>query len=52
MIENIATAGVDVVYGIWGFFLTVAPHQFGLMLVPVVVLGAISLWAARRPQVH
>jgi hypothetical protein len=52
MIENITTTGVGLVYGVWGFFLNVAPHHFGLMLVPLVVLGAVSLWFARRPQFH
>jgi hypothetical protein len=50
MLENISATGVNLVYGVWGFFLNVAPHQFGLILVPLVVLGGISLWAARRPQ--
>ncbi len=52
MIQNVTNAGVDMVSGVWGFFLNVEPHHFGLMLVPLVVLGAISLWVARRPQVH
>jgi len=50
MIETITNAGFDVIHGVWGFFLNVAPHQFGLMLVPLVVLGCITLWAAHRPQ--
>ena len=50
MIENVAGAAADIVSGVWGFFLTVAPHQFGLMLVPLIVLGAVSLVAARKPQ--
>jgi hypothetical protein len=50
MMENFANAGVDLVHGVWGFFLNVAPHQFGLILVPLIVLGGVSLWAARRAQ--
>ena len=52
MIQTVANAGVDMVYGVWDFFLNVEPHGFGLMLVPLIVLGAISFWAARKPQVH
>ena len=52
MMENITNAGADLIYGVWGFFLNVAPHNFGLMLVPLITLGIISLWAARRPQLH
>ncbi len=49
MIEEIVSAGAQVVNGMWAFVLGVAPHQFGLMLVPLAVLGLISLWAARKP---
>jgi hypothetical protein len=50
MLQNVAHAGFDMVNGVWDFFLNVEPHGFGLMLVPLIVLGAISLWAARKPQ--
>ena len=52
MIENITTAGVNVINGVWAFFVDIAPHNFGLILVPLLVLGALSLFAARRPQAH
>jgi hypothetical protein len=52
MIENITNAGVNLVYGVWAFFVDIAPHNFGVILVPLLILGGFSLLAARRPQAH
>ncbi len=49
MVADIANAALQVVYAAWTFFVDVAPNRFGLILVPLVFLGVVSLWAARKP---
>ena len=39
---------IDILRGIVHFFETVAPGGFGLILIPLIILGVISLLAARR----
>jgi hypothetical protein len=39
---------VDVLRAIVHFFETVAPGGFGLILIPLIILGVISILAARR----
>ena len=48
MLEDILNAAVDAFHGVVHFFQTVAPGGFGLILVPLIVLGLITIWVARR----
>jgi hypothetical protein len=48
MLADIVNAAANLIQGIWGFFQNVAPHGFGIILVPLLVLGGITLWAARK----
>ena len=41
-------AVADILQGIVHWFATVAPGGFGLILIPLAILGVISLLAARR----
>ena len=50
MFEDLVNAAVDIVNAVWGFFVNVAPHNFGVILIPILILGAIAILAARRPH--
>jgi len=39
---------VGVVHGVVHWFDTIAPGGLGLMLVPLIVLGGITIWVARK----
>jgi hypothetical protein len=50
MLDTIVTTVINLIHEVWGFFLNIAPHNFGVIAVPLIILGVMSLWAARRPQ--
>ena len=50
MLDDIVNAAVNVIHSIGNFFHDIVPGGFGLILVPLIVLGLITLWAARKNQ--
>ena len=47
MLSDFINFVASVVHNVVHFFQTLLPGGFGLILVPLIVLGAISIWAAR-----
>lgn len=45
--DPIGTAG-NIVFGVFNFFQSLVPYGFGLLLIPLGVLGVITLLVARN----
>jgi hypothetical protein len=45
---GVIDAIVDVVHNVVVWFQTLVPGGFGLLIIPLAVLGLISLWVARN----
>lgn len=50
MLGDIVNAAVNLIHSIGNFFHDIAPGGFGLILVPLIILGLITLWAVRKDQ--
>jgi len=48
MLGDIINWVASVLSGILHWFQTLTPGGFGLILLPLIALGLISLWASRR----
>ncbi len=49
MLGDIVDWIVNAFNGVIHWFQTLTPGGFGLILLPLIALGLISIWATRRP---
>jgi hypothetical protein len=49
MLADIVNAIANTLHDIFYWFQTVAPGGFGLILLPLIILGAITIFVSRKP---
>jgi len=48
MLGDIVNGAVNLVHDVFHWFQTLTPGGFGLILLPLIALGLITIWVSRR----